>query len=57
MVFTALAFPIAADAEALGGAVTLEPVEQAGHRSSFDRLDVIDRAERFLLERTAEGAT
>ena len=52
-----MAFQIAAYAEALGGAITLEPLSKriTGPRST--RLDVIDRVERFLLERTAEGAT
>ncbi|HEV2772637.1 MAG TPA: alpha/beta hydrolase [Thermoleophilaceae bacterium] len=40
-------------AEALDGDVTLEPVEGAGHWSWFDRPEVIDRAEAFLLERSA----
>ena len=37
-------------ADVLGGDVTLEPVAGAGHWSWFDRPEVIDRAERFLLQ-------
>lgn len=43
-------------ADALGGDVTVEPVEGAGHWSWYDRPEVIDRAERFLLERSASSA-